>query len=187
MSNSIQPLERLEDLNKRLKDRFGLFEDRRPNWRLVWSSDETEYRLSHYTVEGLFLSQPEMMLLKKYPHQQDRFILEHLIPVTQTSLKDLTTKTSYEPLWTFEDGEGNPLPPIWDVIELLIKQVQINMLAAGKKPIQKAPYGFGNTAEECEFRAKKLMDELFGNDTRISDSLAMDTAVGYGIRKRKDS
>ncbi len=123
---------------------------------------------------------------KKYPTSQDRYILEHLIPVPQASIKDLTTKTSYEPLWTFEDGSGNPLPPLWDVMELLIKQVQINMLAAGKRPIEKAPYGFGNTAEECDFRAKKLMDELFGNDTRVSDSLAMDTAVGYGVRKRSD-
>jgi hypothetical protein len=182
----IQPLESLEVLNKRLEDQFGRFEDGRPNWKLVWSTDEVENRLSYFTKDGFELLSPVMMLQKKYPFDQDRYILEHLVPVSQTNLKDLTTKTSYEPLWTFQDADNNPTQPFWDVIDLMIRQVQINMLAAGKQPIQKAPYGFGNTAEECEFRAKKLMDELFGNDTRISDSLAMDTAVGYGTRQRKD-
>lgn len=182
----IQPLERLEDLNKRLADLFGLLEDGRPNWRLVWSTDEFENRLSYYSKEGFELTSPIIEYQKKYPLQLDRFILEHLTPVDKISLAELTTKTSYEPLWTFEDENNNPLPPVWDVIELLIRQVQINMLAAGKRPIEKAPYGFGNTAEECSFRAGKLAKELYGNDTKIGDSLAMDTAVGYGKRQRKD-
>lgn len=183
----VQPLESLEALNQRLKEHFGLFEDGRPNWRLVWSTPETEYCLSNFTSEGFELLHPEVMLRKKYPHDQDRYILEHLVAVPKVQIRDLTTKTSYEPLWTFQDADGNPLPPLWEIIYLLINQVQINMLAAGKNPIRKAPYGFGNTAEECDFRAKKLMDELFGNDTRVSDALAMDTAVGYGTRNRKDS
>ncbi len=181
----MQPIEPLNVLNERLKERFGLFEDGRPNWRLIWSTDETEYCLSHYTKEGFELPYPEMQLRKKYPFDQDRYVLEHLVPVPD-HCEDLTTKTSYEPLWTFQDANNNPTVPVWDVCELLIAQVQINMLAAGRRPIEKAPYGFGNTAEECNFRAEKLMDELYGNDTKISDSLAMDTAVGYGTRKRKD-
>lgn len=183
----IQPLEQISDLNNRLKDHFGLFEDSRPNWRLVWSTDETEYRLSYFTSEGFELTEPFMKFQKKYPNQQDRYILEHLVPVSETNIKDLTTKTSYEPLWTFEDENGNPLPPLWEVMKLLIEQAQINMLASGKRPVERAPYGFGNTAEECDFRAKQLVKELWGNDSKISDSLAMDTAVGYGSRKRKDN
>ena len=166
-------------------EHFGKFEDGRANWRIVWSTDELEYRMCSYTAEGFEFLYPEKLLVKKYPLQQDRYILEHLIPVPD-GVDDLTTKTSYEPLWTFEDGNGNPLPPLWDVCKLLIEQVQINMLAAGKQPIMKQPYGFGNTAEECEMRAQKLMDELFGNDTKISDALAMDSGVGYGTRKRND-
>lgn len=185
MSN-VQPLESLETLNERLKEHFGLFEDGRPNWKLVWSTNETEYYLSYFTESGFELMTPEVQLRKKYPSSQDRYILEHLCPVPE-GIRDLTTKTSYEPLWTFEDANGFPTQPFWDIIHIMINQVQINMLASGRQPIIRAPYGFGNTAEECEFRAKKLMDELFGNDTRISDSLAMDTAVGYGVRNRKDS
>lgn len=180
-------METLEVINCRLIDHFGKFEDGRPNWRVVWSSDEREVRLSEYTREGLQLLYPEMMELPKYPFQRDRYILEHLVPVSQTNIKDLTTKTSYEPLWTFEDSYGNPLAPDWDVIKLLIEQVQINMLAAGKQPIEKAPYGMGNSKEEIVYRSQKLMNELFGDDSKITDSLAMDTAVGYGVRHRNDN
>lgn len=183
---NVQPLEPLEVLNTRLKEHFGLFEDGRPNWRVVWSTDETEYRLTEYTREGLLLLTPEMRLMKKYPHQQDLYILEHLVPVAQTNLKDLTTKTSYEPLWAFQDANGNPLPPDWEMMKVLIDQVQINMLAAGKQPIIKQPYGMGNSIPELKMRAERLMEQLFGNETSIGDSLALDSAVGYGPRKRKD-
>lgn len=180
-------MEKVEVLNQRLIEHFGLFEDGRPNWRVVWSTDETEYRLCEYTIEGWELQTPEMRLVKKYPFDKDFYILEHLIPVSAHDIPNLTTKTSYEPLWTFKDVNNNPLPPDWDVIKLLIEQVQINMLAAGKRPIIRQPYGMGNTAEEVKFKAEELVKELFGNDTRIGDSLAMDTAVGYGIRKRHDN
>lgn len=181
----IQPLEPLDVLNVRLIDHFGLFEDGRPNWRLVWSTNETENRLSEFTPEGLQLVHPEVMLLKKYPLQQNRYILEHLVP-TPGGRSDSVTKTSYEPLWTFEDHAGNPLPPDWDVMKLLITQVQINMLAGGKRPIEKQPYGMGNTAEELKMRSETLMKELFGNETSVTDALSLDSAVGFGVRKRND-
>lgn len=180
-------MEKVEVLNQRLIEHFGLFEDGRPNWRVTWSTDETEYRLCEYTTEGWELLTPEYRLVKKYPFDQDFYCLEHLVGLNEIDIPNLTTKTSYEALWFFRDVNNNPLPPDWDVIKLLIEQVQINMLAKGKRPVIKAPYGFGNTAEEIKFRAEKLMDELFGNDSKISDSLAMDTAVGYGVRKRHDN
>src|SRR6185503_9453825 len=167
-------MERFEVINERLLDQFGRFEDGRPNWRVVWSTGLTEMALTEYTREGFILPQPEVQERLKYPFDQDRFILEHLIPVPRTNIKDLTTKTSYEPLWTFQDNNGNPTAPDWDMIEFLINKVQINMLAAGKRPIEKAPYGMGNTAEEIKFRAEQLMEKLFGNDDKIGDALAMD-------------
>lgn len=179
----IQPLEPIEIINQRLIDHFGKFEDGRANWRLIWSSDEREYRLSEYSLEGLQLSRPEMLFLPKYSLQKDRYILEYLQGINNP---ELTTKTSYEPLWTFEDKDGNPLPPIWDAIYLLINQVQINMLAAGRNPIIKQPYGMGNTPDELKMRAESLQKELFGNENAITDALSLDSAVGYGTRKRND-
>ena len=179
-------MERIEVINQRLIDHFGRFEDGRPNWKVVWSTDEIEKRWVTHTPEGFELLYPTVMEVKKYLYAEDRYILEHLIGIDENQLPELTTKTSYEPLWTFEDANGNPLPPDWDVIKLLIEQVQINMLAAGNRPAEKPPFGFGNTPEEIHFRAEKLMDELFGNDSKITDALGLDSAVGYGVRQRKD-
>lgn len=175
-------MESLEVINKRLIDHFGLFEDGRPNWRVVWSTDEHENRLSYYTREGFELLSPIMQYQKKYPLDQNRYILENLVPIGE--IADLTTKTSYEPRWTFEDKNHNPLPPDWDAIKLIVETVQYNM--SGKKPPLKQAFGEGNTFEEIKMRAEKMMDKLFGNDSKITDSLAMDTAVGYGMRKRND-
>lgn len=177
-------MEKLETLNERLKEYFGLFEDGRPNWKLVWSTDETEYRSTKYTVEGFELQNETILLLPKYPLQQDRFILERLIPVPEGCLTELTTKTSYEPIWTFEDAVGNPIAPDWDVIQILVIKVYANIFG----PKQDARYK--ETNEDVLKRElesyQKTYEKLFGNESKITDSLALDSAVGYGVRNRKD-
>lgn len=177
-------METLAVINQRLADNYGRFEDGRPNWRVVWSDDELEKRVVTHTKEGFELAYPEVQEVKKYGYISSKYVLERLVPVPSYAETDLVTKTSYEPVWTFEDSKGNPLPPVWEAIFLLIEVVRANL--SGRKAPYKAPWGEGNTIEEQEHRAKKIYEELFGNESKITDALSLDTAVGYGPRKRND-
>lgn len=179
-------MESVEVINQRLLDQFGRFEDGRPNWRVVWSDDQLEKRIVTHTPEGFILPNPEVREVRKYSYIIARYVLEKLVPVPQVDGNDLITKTSYEPIWTFEDSHGNALAPIYDAITLLIKVVSENIYRAGRNVPYKTPEGMGNTAEECKARAEKLYEELYGNDSPITDALHLDSAVGYGVRQRKD-
>ena len=179
-------MESLEVINKRLTDFYGRFDDGRPNWRVVWSDDQIEKRKVTHTPEGLELLTPVIKEVPKYSYAQHRYILERLLPVPYGVETDLTTKTSYEPVWTFQDNNGNALPPIWEAIYLLIKTVRENLENAGKNAPYKTPDGMGNTREEITARVEKLQEQLFGNESKVSDALALDSAVGFGTRKRND-
>lgn len=179
-------MEDISAINKRLLDHYGRWEDGRANWRVVWSDDQIEKRWVTHTTEGFILTSPLVAEVPKYAYAQHRYILERLVPVGNFLESDLVDKTSYEPVWTFEDNAGNPLPPIWEAIYLLIKTVKHNLETAGHNPVYKAPEGMGNTTEEIMMRVEKLQEQLFGNETKLGDALAYDTAVGYGTRNRSD-
>jgi len=179
-------VEEISAINKRLLDHYGRFTDGRANWRVVWSDDQFEKRWVTSTTEGFELITPLVAEVPKYSYIPHRYILERLVPVPNFVESDLFEKTSYEPIWTFQDNEGNPLPPIWEAVYLLIKTVQKNIASAGHNPVYKAPEGMGNTVEEIKMRVEKLQEQLFGNETKLGDALAYDTAVGYGTRRRND-
>lgn len=176
-------MEPIAVINKRLNDHYGRFEDGRPNWRVIWSDDEFEKRRVTETDEGFQLLTPIIKTVPKYSYAKHRHILERLVPASH---EDLTEKTSYEPVWTFENSLREPLPPDWDIIYLIINRVRDMIYSAGNNAPYKAPEGMGNTPEEIKMRVEKLQEELFGNESKITDSLAMDSAVGYGTRNRHD-
>lgn len=178
--------ESLEIINKRLSDYYGKFEDGRQNWRVVWSDDQVEKRLMSHTDEGFELLTPVVREVKKYSYIKHKYVLERLIPIPSFHGQDLVDKTSYEPVWTFEDSQGNPLPPIWEAIYLLIQVVKENLAGAGKKTPYKLPEEMGNTPEAISARVDKLHEQLFGNETSLTDALGSDSAVGYGTRNRSD-
>lgn len=181
----IHPLEPIEEINKKLLDHFGRFENGEANFRIVWSDDQLEKRLMDYTDEGLQLLNPEVRTVKKYSYIKSKYVLERLVPVPEYNA-ELTTKLSYEPLWTFEDQEGRPIPPTFIGAKILIDIVIENMWLAGHKPVKKQDEKDGNTAEAIEERVKILESQLFGNESSITDALKNDSAVGYGTRKRND-
>ena len=179
-------MEEISAINKRLLDHYGKFEDGRANLRVVWSDDQFEKRWVTHTSEGFLLVSPMIAEVPKYSYAPHRYILERLIPVPNFMESDLVDKTSYEPVWTFQDNEGNPLPPIWEAIYLLVKQLYSNLDNFGKEARYKTPEGMGNTKEEILMRVEKLQEQLFGNESKVGDALAYDTAVGYGSRNRHD-
>jgi hypothetical protein len=168
------PPERLEILNKRLLDHFGKFEDGRANFRISYADDQYEKAISYYTEAGIWTPSPIITERKKYPWLQNKYLLERLIGVIGG---DLTEKTSYEPVWVFQDANGNPLPPIWIAIKTVIDSL---IEGLGKKKIYKEAFGEGNTKEELEERYKATYQMLYGNETDTTDALSRGDGVGYG-------
>lgn len=175
-------------INHRLKDYFGVFENGDPNWKIFWSEEFIEKTLVTHTNDGFELLTPYVQERKKANYIKDRYVLTRLVPVPEEVQYQLCgAKVSYEPIWTFEDSYGNALPPDWEVIYLLIKTWNENVFGPHTGFAKyKLPEGMGNTKEEIAARVDKLQEELFGNETSITDALKNDSAVGYGIRQRKD-
>ena len=162
--------ETIVNLNQRLSDYYGLFESGQPNYRIIWSTDEYEIRL---TDNKGFQEVP------KYMYARDRFILEKLIPTPELNSNELISRLTYEPLWVFEDRHGNPLSPIWQAIEMIISTVNRQLAEAGRMGVKyKDPESDPNEAIEAKSkRVDSLLDDLFGNETAIGDALAH----GYGV------
>jgi len=177
-------IESIEVINQRLLDYFGKFEGTdHPNYRLVWSEDQFEKRLCDFTEYGIELSIPEVREIRKYSYIHNKYVLEKACQVPAGN-RELTTKVSHEPIWTFEDKFGNALTPTWAAIEILIYTIHSSL---HKKKIEKEDEIMLPTKEATEERIRIIENELFGNETKVGDSLMRDEAVGYGTRKRNDS
>ena len=159
--------ETIESINYKLEKEFGKDLDNRPRFRVVSSEDEYELRLTEYTNEGFELAQPEVRRLPKYKqwiHQ--KYILEHLIPLPPGS--DLTEKMSYVPIWTFQDKKGNYLPPFFDGCKFVIESM---LMAMGRRDTFVRYRDKNISREEHEAHIQKVQNELFGNETDMTDDL----------------
>ena len=180
-------IESIEVLNKRLLDYYGKFENGEPNWKLFWSEDLLEKRLCQETENGILLLTPEVREVKKANYIRDRYVLCKLVAVPARNQAELLgAKTSYEPMWTFEDSFRNAIIPDWGGIKAIIETALENFLNAKHKAPEQMPEFMHQTEEARRDRVEKIMEQFFGNETSIGDSLALDTAVGYGTRKRND-
>lgn len=171
-------VEEIEILNKRLLDTFSKdYITNQPNFRIVFSDDQFEKRLTDRTKDGFQLLTPVMMELPKYKQYiHSKYIIENLFVVPPSHAHELAEKTNYEPVWVFEDKDGNYLPPKWEVCLIVIN----SLLAARGKPAGYAKYKESiETDEMKEERIKNLEKDLFGNETRITDRLAIQEGVGY--------
>lgn len=171
--------EPIEDINKKLLDRYGKWEDGRPNFKVVWSDDEYEKRWTAFTDEGFELIQPEIRLLPKFKqYLPQRYLLVRLVPVVGET--DLTEKTSYECAWAFQDKHGNYLPPFFDGCVHVIE----SMLSVMDKANTHIRYKDKNVTEEERLaHIVKVEKELFGNETEVGDALNL----GYGVTVDKES
>lgn len=170
-------MEKIEALNARLIDHFGIAWNGWAIFRIVWSEDQFENRLTEYDDKGNKLIFPEIRWLPKYKQYiSDKYLIERLVSVPQVNQADLVDKISYEPLFTFEDGFGNPLPPSWEASKFVIDTV----LAAQGESSMYAKYvdpDKDNPKEKRLERIEKLEQELFGNETSVGDALAYKQGV----------
>ena len=166
----------IEDLNKTLKAKYGRFSTTDlANWRVVWSTNQTEKIWTKFTKEGFELQQEEVRELRKYIYkdQQDLYVLERCLPVPEFVESKLVDKFSYEPVWFFKDANGNALPPALFAIEFIVDQ--INKQAAkvvGRKYQSEFDVDPKDVREAQEARLEKIESELFGNETDVTDALS---------------
>ncbi len=172
--------ESIETLNKRLIEHFGIeTTSGDAMFRLVWSADQYEKRMSEYTKEGFLLPFPMVVELPKYNHyvQPPTYIIERLVIVPEHQRKELAEiKKSYEPIWAFYDRSIQPLNPTWDSIKFVIDCLYA---ALGKSSLNVyVPNEIDeNTPEALDERAKRIEKELFGNETDTGDALAHKQAI----------
>lgn len=159
--------EEIEDINKRLLDEFGTEFGNAPRFRVVFSDDQYEKRWTDRTDEGFELLQPEVRLLPKYKQYiREKYVLERLIPVVGET--DLVTKVSYEPAWVFQDNNGNYLPPRFDACKHIIEAMFQAIGRAGTFTKYKDP---DIDPEHRKAELKKVEEQLFGNETDLTDNL----------------
>lgn len=179
--------EPLETINKRITDYYGLFESQ-SKFRLVWSNDQYERRKIDETPEGLKLLNPIIATVPKYMYARNRYILEKITPVPEQYIDSVGgLKLSYEPIWVFEDHKGEPVTPSWRLISLLFKSVEESFDRSQREGPIKQDEKDGNTLEAIQEREKALAELLYGNETDITDALAVGSAVGYGNYSRNDT
>ena len=170
--------ESIESINERLLSEFGKELDGRPRFRVVFSDDQYEKRVTTHDDHGNELIIPEVRLLPKYKQYiRHRYILERLLPVTGET--DLTEKVVYEVLWTFQDKHGKYLPPFFDGCKHVIENILMNMASKNYY----AKYKDTMSKEQYLADLQKVENELFGNETIVGDHLA----YGTGVTVQKES
>ena len=176
-------METLEILNERLKEYYGVAWNGMPIYRIVFSDDQLEMRLTDCDDKGVKLLFPEVRELPKYRHYiTSKYLLEQLVELNEEAQNELKTKISYEPLWVYTDKNDNALPPHWEVTQFVINTV---MAARGKSNLAK--YIDPNTTMEAkQERVAKIEEELFGNETDVGDALAYGNGVA-GFHSKQDS
>lgn len=165
----------IESINKYLKEQFGL--DTLSNltiWRVVFSEEQFEKRLGTYddiTPAGIFIRRvTEVREVPKYRQWiNEKYVLERLVVVPEQNLDELpTSKISYEPIWVFEDKDGNYLPPRIDACKFIIDTIY----AAQYSNHNMRKYVDDEATQEMSLAAKEkrvdaLVDELFGDQSSL--------------------
>jgi len=172
----------LDRLNKKLEDEFGRMEDR-ARYRVVFSEDELEMRHGTYrdfTREGIFLREvTETRQVPKYKQWVDAsYILERVTILESFDHENsLIGKLSYEPLHVFRKlGKENV--PTYEACKFLIQVVIEGTRAPGDYVKYKDPEGNPELARALkQNEVDKLIEELFGNETDVTDALAHKSGI----------
>lgn len=151
----------------------------KPMWRVSWSNDQYEKRLTEYTDSGLQLLIPEVRELPKYQWVKDRWILERLCLIPDINIGELPTeRQSYECMFPFENAfTGEALPPNLQAAKFVVDTVYAAM---GKKSMRRyIDDEDKNPVQVKEERINKLQEELFGDESSLLGRTITGEAVAY--------
>lgn len=176
--------EPIESINAQLKHLYGI--DTVTGWvmwRVVWSNDQVEKVFGRFEdfVGKIFVREvTEIRERKKYPMDPDRWILEQLVLVPEINQEEmLGLKISYEPIWTFENNKREYLPPaLWACRYIIDQVLEVKGKGTADKWYAKDDRKDGaNGLIARKKRVDKIYQDLFGNESDITDNLA----AGQGV------
>lgn len=171
----METTESIERLNQQLADLFGIDTNSSNQiWRISWAEDQREKRLTKFSPNGVEYLYPVATELPKYPHIKGRYILEKLELIPLQHQEELCgVRVSYECKWVFENEKVGYLPPRLDVAQLVIHT--LNFAQYGNKS------GLRKYVEDADDEKRKEFDriwnDLFGNETDVTDALRYKEAV----------
>lgn len=95
----------------------------RPNFRLSWSTNQTEWRVGRYHLyymENIFLREEVGKLeVPKYPYLPDCWLLEMFVYAPVEEIPE-SKNGHYEVIYPFLSAKRNPLEPLFEVCEAFI-------------------------------------------------------------------
>lgn len=169
----------VQELNHQLIDHFGIDTDTgNAIWRVSWSWDQFENRVSKYTPGGIELLHPIVQHLRKYQHIDPKcWILERLVLIPEVHKQEIPENTkSYECMYAFE--EATPFPPSFEACKFVVDVVYA---ATGKESLG-AKYTNPEDANPMEARlerVQKIENELFGDESMLLGRTITGEAVAY--------
>lgn len=182
-------VEQIETINRQLRELYSIdISSGQPIFRIVWSNDELEVRVGDwedYDKNGNLIRRiNESRLVPKYIGKKDRYILERLVAVPDVNKDELGgNKVSYEPLWTFENQDDNSyMPPRITMCQFIINTVleAINRPKGFTRYLSDQADSFGLLGgTNKQERMKKIKEQLFGNETPITDALMAQRGVSF--------
>ena len=181
--------EPLESINFQLIENFGIDTSTGdPIWRVVFSEDQFEKRLGTYDdySGNIYLrTVTEVRLVPKYRQWiQKKYVLERLVVVPELNMPELpATKLSYEPIWVFEDINGNYLPPKWEAAKFIIDTIY----AAQYSNHNLRKYVDDESTQEKslelkEQRVNSIIESLWGDQSEFHGQTEDGTMVALGNR-----
>lgn len=163
----------IKKLNRQLESHFGIdTESMRPMWRVSWSDDQYEKRMTDCTDGGIFLLTPEVRELPKYQWIKAKWILENLVAVPDMHRNELAEiKVSYECIYAFPEGKI----PSFEALKFLVDLIYS---VKGKASMRKyVDPDADHPLEKQQQRVDRLMEELFGDESGLEGK----TFRGEGI------
>src|SRR5438046_3147991 len=115
----------VDRINKILEARYGRTLRGDPNFRIVWSDDQYEYRFGRYNIfYGHIFVREEVgtKLVPKYSYIRQRWLIERFYDGSKLKTDDLPLSQNggYEPVYVFESKSREYLSPTLKVCEILI-------------------------------------------------------------------
>lgn len=164
----------VERINNSLRDSYGIDTvTGQPMWRVVFSDDQTEKRITKFSDGGIELMFPESREVKKYPWIKHKWGLEQLVLVPEHQQRELCgIKQSYEWMFTFHDKDGKPLPPKYEVCQFVI-----NLIEMAKDNAQAGVAKYVEDPEAAKKELAEMEEYLHGNETDVADHLMYGTGV----------